>query len=324
MKEKILKILREAQQYISGQELCERLGVSRTAVWKVINQLKEEGYRIEAVNNRGYCILEYPDAVSESEIASLLDTRFLGKKVYSYKEVGSTNNTAKLLAEQGALDGTLVVTEIQSSGKGRRGRGWTSPAGEGIWMSFVLKPSIMPFHASMLTLVAGMAVVDGLEKAGVKASIKWPNDIVCSGKKVCGILTEMSAEMDFINYIVIGIGINVNTKEFPEEIAGVAVSLYQENPKTYHRAQIISDVLKAFEGYYESFLKTEDLTYLTERYGQYLININRQVRIVEKDSEFVGTARGINNKGELLVETDGAVRAVASGEVSVRGIYGYV
>ena len=117
----------------------------------------------------------------------------------------------------------------------------------------------------------------------------------CSGKKVCGILTEMSAEMEYINYIVIGIGINVNTKEFPEEISGVAVSLFQENPKTYHRAQIISDVLKAFEGYYESFLKTEDLTYLTERYGQYLININRQVRIVEKDSEFIGTARGINN-----------------------------
>lgn len=324
MKEKILKILRETEDYISGQELCEKLGVSRTAVWKVINQLKEEGYRIEAVNNRGYCILDYPDCITEAEISSLLDTQRLGRKIYSYSEVGSTNNTAKLLAEQGACDGTLVVSEVQNSGKGRRGRGWASPAGEGIWMSFVLRPNFMPSHASMLTLVAGIAVVDGLKKAGVNASIKWPNDIVCSGKKVCGILTEMSAEMDYINYIVIGIGINVYTEKFPDDIADVAISLYQENPKQYHRAQLISDILKAFEAYYEEFLKTEDLTHLTGLYGRYLVNVNRQVRIIEGDGEFVGVARGINHKGELLVDVNGSEKTVASGEVSVRGIYGYV
>ncbi len=225
MREEILKCLRESEEYLSGQQLCERFQVSRTAIWKVIGQLKEEGYEIEAVKNRGYRLKSVPDLVNQEAVSSLLKTEWAGNTDFFQEEQASTNQTAKMMAEAGAKHGTLVIAERQTMGKGRRGRIWHSPAGSGIWMSMVLRPNIAPSNASMLTLVAAMAVYDVLSTRIESCRIKWPNDLVLDGRKVCGILTEMSAEFDAVHYVVIGIGINVNTESFPKDIASVATSM---------------------------------------------------------------------------------------------------
>ena len=193
MKAEILKILKKEKDYVSGQELCESLGVSRTAVWKAIRQLEEQGYVIEAVRNKGYRLVEEADVLTVAELHSVLDTKWLGKELEYYYETDSTNNRARDAAEKGASHGFLAVADCQTAGKGRRGRVWNSPHGTDIYMSFVLRPTFTPSQASMLTLVAGMAVVKGVQKAtGLSAMIKWPNDAVVNGKKICGILTEMS------------------------------------------------------------------------------------------------------------------------------------
>ena len=210
MKSEILAALRSADGYVSGQELCEKFGVSRTAVWKAINQLKQAGYEIEAVQNKGYHIVSSPDILSRTELESNRKTTWVGEEIHYFDSTDSTNTRAKRLAEDGAVHGTLVVADEQTGGRGRRGRVWESQKGVSIYMSLVLKPEIEPNHASMLTLITAMAVAGGIEKTtGLECKIKWPNDIVIHGKKVCGILTEMSTQMDYINYIVIGIGINV-------------------------------------------------------------------------------------------------------------------
>ena len=327
MKAKILKFLRERDDFVSGQELCRELSVSRTAVWKAVGQLREEGYRIQAAQNRGYRLLEAPDVVTEAEIASRLRTRWAGRPVISLRETDSTNNEAKRRAEAGACHGTLITAERQSAGRGRRGRSWDSPGGSGIWMSLILKPSFSPARASMLTLAAALAVSEGIRRAaGLETGIKWPNDLVAGGRKLCGILTEMSAEPDYINHVVVGIGINANIRSFPEELAGRATSLLLELGSPVERAAVIAGVLEAFEGFYEEFLKTEDLSLLKDRYERSLVNMGRGVCVLDPKGEWTGTARGIDIYGRLLVEPDGAqeLRAVESGEVSVRGVYGYV
>ena len=279
MKTEIIKLLKAAPDYVSGQELCETFGVSRTAVWKVIRQLQEDGYEIEA----------------------------------------------KRQAEKGAPDGTLVAAAEQSAGKGRRGRTWISEKGTGVWMSLLLRPDFPPECASMLTLVAAMAVEKGISRVtGVDGQIKWPNDVVIEGKKVCGILTEMSTEMECIHYVVVGIGINVGTEEFPEEIRDLATSLYLSTQKKVKRAVLAAAVAEAWEFYYEQFLKSGDLRFLMEEYNERLVNRGREVKVLALDGGYMGISQGINEKGELLVETGGMVRTVISGEVSVRGIYGYV
>ena len=319
MKAKILAALREAEGYVSGQELCERFGVSRTAVWKAINQLKKDGYEIEAVQNRGYRI------VSENELSSIRKTDWIGKKIYYYDETDSTNVRASRLAEEGAEHGTLVVADQQDAGKGRRGRGWSSLPGTGIFMTLILKPELNPSNASMLTLVTALATARALRRVvNVPALIKWPNDLVVNGKKICGMLTEMSAQFDYINNIVIGIGINVHNESFPEEIEKTASSLLLECGHRFHRADIIEAFLEEFEAAYEVYLKTEDMEGLQQDYNELLVNMNRQVRVLDPKEPFEGKAMGITKKGELIVDTWESRKLVSSGEVSVRGIYGYV
>lgn len=301
------------------------LDVSRTAIWKVMNQLKDEGYVIDAVKNKGYKLIQTPDLVTAEEVDSLLETEWAGHPVVYEEEQESTNQTAKMLAEQGASHGMLVVAERQVSGRGRRGRPWHSPKGSGIWMSILLRPQIHPMSASMLTLVAAMAVYDAISSRVEGCAIKWPNDIVINGRKVCGILTEMSSELDNIHYVVIGIGVNVNTDDFPEDIAAVAASMHVITGEYYKRAEIIADVWKSFEKYYDQFLQTENLSLMVESYNQRLVNMGRKVYIEERGSQYEGTACGIDSEGALLVEkTDGTRTAVISGEVSVRGVLGYV
>ena len=333
MKKEILSMLREAKDYVSGQELCEKLSVSRTAVWKVISQLKEEGYEIEAVKNRGYHMVSAPDVMTEAEIVSRLHTEVMGQSCMCYQETDSTNTRAKQLAEEGMPHGTLVCAERQTGGKGRRGKGWSSPPGEAIYMSVLLRPQILPAHASMLTLVMGLAAAQACnemlrlsmgEDAPV-VRIKWPNDLVLEGRKIAGILTELSAEVDYINHIVVGIGINVNTEQFPEEIVRTAVSLYQATGRKFSRAELTARCMERLEACYQAFLKTEDLRMLKEDYAELLVNTGKIVRVMEPGHEYLGTALGINDKGELLVrKEDSLVTAVYAGEVSVRGVYGYV
>lgn len=326
MKEEILRLLRGADGYISGQELCNRFGVSRTAVWKAINQLKEAGYEIEAQQNKGYRLMAAPDLMTEAEIKSLMHTDWVAKEVLYFDTIDSTNTKAQELAEKGYQSGTLVVADKQESGKGRRGRSWVSPSGTGIFMTLMIKPDINPNNASMLTLVAALAVAKAITSVtGEEALIKWPNDIVVNGKKVCGILTEMNAQFDYINHIVVGIGINVHNESFPEEISQMASSLMIEaGGKRFHRAQIIAETMSYFEQYYDTFLKTQDLSALVREYDKLLVNRNKSVRVLDPKEPFDGKAMGITPKGELIVDTWESRKLVSSGEVSVRGIYGYV
>lgn len=324
-KTEILTLLRESGEYISGQELCSRFGISRTAVWKIMNQLKEDGYEIEAVQNKGYRLKSSPDVLESSEIASRLRTRRMGQNLIFHRETGSTNIDAKAEAEQGAPEGTLVVTECQNAGRGRKGRSWSSPEGCNIYFTLLLRPACQPDQACMLTLVMALAVAEAIREQGLDAGIKWPNDIVVSGKKVCGILTEMSAEPDYIHYVVIGTGINVNQESFPEEIRQTATSLKNEKGEHVARAALLSCVMEHFERAYESFCASFDLSGLLPDYQRLLVNKDAPVKVLDPKGEFCGIARGINDRGELLVEReDGRMETVYAGEVSVRGIYGYV
>lgn len=325
MKAEILAALRASDGYVSGQDLCGKFGVSRTAIWKAINQLKQAGYEIEAVQNRGYHIVSTPDILSENELRSIRKTEWLGNKIYYETEIDSTNTKAMKLAEEGAPHGTIVVTDHQINGRGRRGRSWESPAGEAIAMTFLLRPKIDPNNASMLTLLAAMAVARGIEdETGLKAGIKWPNDVIINRKKVSGILTEMSAQADYVNHIVVGIGINVHIQEFPEELKNIATSIFLELGVKINRAALIERICEYFEAYFEVFLQTEDLSAISKQYDAYMVNRNQPVKVLDPKDTYEGTARGITTRGELLVDTWESRKLVSSGEVSVRGIYGYI
>ncbi len=327
MKTEILRLLKETDGYLSGQELCERFHVSRTAIWKVMEQLKKEGYQIEAVRNKGYRLLESPDVLSQAEIESLCAGGWAGARVVYFPETDSTNNQAKAAGEAGAVHGTLFVADRQDAGKGRRGRTWESPSGTSIYMSLLLRPQIAPSQASMLTLVMGLAVAEAIRAvADLPAQIKWPNDIVLEDakggavRKVCGILTELSTEIEAINYVVIGVGINVNQTSFDGELARTATSLRMETGKNLHRSELIEAVLARFEIKYETFLKTKDMSGLADAYNALLINGDRDVKILEPQGDYEAHAIGINSRGELVVRMpDGEKRQVYAGEVSVRG-----
>ncbi len=325
-KTEVLQLLRDSRDYVSGQQICESFGISRTAVWKIINQLKEEGYEIEAVQNKGYHLTGAPDVLSLSELKTRIKTKMAGSHLLYFDVVGSTNIEAKKQAENGAPEGLLVVADKQEAGRGRRGRSWESPAGVNIFMTLLLRPSFSPGKASMITLVMALSVAQAVsEAAGLTAKIKWPNDVVVNKKKVVGILTELTMETDYIQYLVCGVGINVNQMSFPETIAQTATSLYLEGGRQVNRAGLIEKVMERFEENYEIFLRTEDMSGLTEPYNRLLVNKEERVRVLDPKGEYDGLSHGINEMGELIVEKqDGSVENVYAGEVSVRGIYGYV
>ena len=261
---------------------------------------------------------------NETTIADQIHTKWAGKTVHFARETDSTNLWIKRLAKEGASEGTLALAEFQSAGRGRLGRSWEVPEGTSVMMSILLRPKFEPQYAPTLTLVMGMAVAKAVKSLGFDVSIKWPNDVVVSHKKICGILTEMGVRDGKIDYAVIGVGINVNIKEFPEEMADKATSLYLESGKEFDRSQIPGLVMEAFEEYYEKFAATCDLSGLKEEYESILANYNQPVRVLAKEP-YEGVARGITDGGELLVEkTNGTIVAVSAGEVSVRGLYSYV
>jgi BirA family biotin operon repressor/biotin-[acetyl-CoA-carboxylase] ligase len=327
----ILTMLRESSGYVSGQEICDKYKVSRTAVWKYISQLRDEGYSIEAVRNKGYRLAggDVPDVLNEAEITSRLTTRWVARTLQYLPETGSTNNDAARMADAGGPSGLLAAAGSQNAGKGRRGRVWKSPSGTTVAMSIALKPDFAPEYASMLTLVSAHSTLAAIEEmTGVHIGIKWPNDLVINGRKICGILTEMSAQIDFIQHVVIGIGVNVNQEsrlDFPEDIRETATSLRIETGRRWNRAEVIARTMNHFEEDYASFAEKLDMSPLLDDYNAHLVNLGQKVRVLDPKGEYNGTAHGINKKGELIVEReDGSKVNVYAGEVSVRGIYGYV
>ena len=326
MKSEILSALRKKGDYVSGQELSEQFQVSRTAVWKKIKELQSDGYRIEAVPNRGYRIAGEPDLITAEAVESRLDTVWAGHPVIYLAEVASTNQYAKKISEEGAGQGTLVIADFQNQGKGRLGRTWTTPAGTAVAMSLVLRPRLSPLRIPMVTLVMGLAVTKACrELYSVPVLIKWPNDVVVEGRKLSGILTEMSTELNRVNYVVIGTGINVNVTEFPRDLRDKATSVLLETGQAASRSELAACCLARFEEYYEKFLQTEYLSLLMEEYNSLLINRGRTVQVQEPEGNWRGTALGIDREGCLLVEKEeGSVEKVFAGEVSVRGVYGYV
>lgn len=261
--------------------------------------------------------------MNEKELKQGRSTGWIGKQLFWFEETDSTNNEAK--RSSGAEHGALFLADCQTGGRGRLGRSFSSPHDTGIYMTLLLKPKIQAGNASRLTLVTALSVRKAiLTCCGLKAGIKWPNDIILRGKKVCGILTEMRLLGSSIEYVIIGIGINVNNTEFPAEIREVATSLYLESGKRYDRIPLIWETMRAFETYYETFLQTEDLSELMEEYQELMVNPGGKVEIMDKEEPFTGLSRGINKEGELLVETENGIKAVSSGEISVRGVYGYV
>lgn len=262
---------------------------------------------------------------SKETISQEIHTKWAGKTVHFVKETDSTNEWCKRLSAEGAEHGTLAVAEFQTAGKGRLGRRWDAEEGSSVMLSILLRPKFEPRYASMLTLVMGLSAAQAMQDLGLKATIKWPNDVVVSKKKICGILTEMGLQGAEIREVIIGLGLNVNQTEMPEELSDKATSLYMETGKKYDRSEMIGLIMNKFELNYEKFIKTCDLSLMLDEYNAMLANRGEPVRVLDKLDPFEGIALGIDREGELLVRmSDGRIRKVYSGEVSVRGLYSYV
>ncbi len=265
------------------------------------------------------------------DIKKHLQTKWLGKTIVYETAMSSTNTVAKEYGKKNVMErqeksihGTLFYTLKQTAGKGRRGRNWISPEGN-CYFSVLLEPEIQAIHISRVTLVMAMAVAQAIQNVtGVETQIKWPNDIVVKGKKICGILTEGSSGSDGLEYVIVGVGINANQQLFTEEIRDMATSIRKETGEVVNREQLLAQCLNVFEGLYEQFAKTEDFSALQRDYNGRLVNYNREVRILDEE-EWTGVALGIDETGALQVRTaEGEMRTILSGEVSVRGLYGYV
>lgn len=321
----ILEVLKRSDGFVSGEEISNSLGVSRTAVWKHINVLKREGYVIESSSKKGYRLISAPDRLSQHEILPLLRTNYIGRQIIHFDSIGSTNDEARRLAGQGCSEGLVVIAEEQTSGRGRLGRKWTTPRFGAIAFSMVLKPRIKPEEAPGITLVMGTAVCRAIRKVTpLNAGIKWPNDIIINNKKVCGILTEMNAEIDAVNYIIIGVGINVNVDEFPREINDIATSISIEAGRKISRKELICAIFLEFEGLYQEY-KANGLKNIIGEFKLYSVTLGRRVTVKSVNESFEGEAVDIKQNGTLVIRLDnGDEREVLSGDVSVRGIGGYV
>lgn len=325
MRDKIIKVILDSGgDFVSGEELSKQLGISRTAIWKHINILREEGYDIESVNKKGYRLISSPkDLLNPQNIYHNLITDIIGKNIIHLESVDSTNDYLKNIAN-GIKEGTVVISEEQTKGKGRLGRNWQSKSREGIWMSIVLKPEIVPYKAPFITLIAGAAIVKALNNLQVPAKIKWPNDIIINDKKVSGILTELSAEIERVNYVVVGIGMNVKNLDFDKELEEKATSLYKEN---YYlsRVEIVSKVLYEFEKLYKDYIENNNKEETLKICREYSAIINKDVYIIKGDEKELVRCIDISNEGNLIVrDSNNNEQEILSGEVSIRGVKGYV
>ena len=325
MRDKIIEaILDSKDDYISGEELSKKLGISRAAIWKHMKALKEEGYNIESVNRKGYRLIEDPkDLLTYRSISHKLETKIIGNNIVHFETIDSTNDYAKKVALQES-EGTVIISEEQTKGKGKIGRKWYSKSKEGIWMSIILKPNIMPQKSPFITLIAGASIAKALNDLGVEITIKWPNDIIINNKKMAGILTELSAEIDRINYIVLGIGINVKTMEFSQEISEIATSLYKEGHKI-SRVDIVRNILEEFEKLYLKYINEDSKEETLNICRDYSAIIGKDVYLIRDEEKELVRCLDMNQEGNLVVRTkDNIIKEIMSGEVSIRGVKGYV
>jgi len=315
----ILKYLKE-KEYVSGEVLARILGISRVAVWKQIQILKNMEYKITSDQNLGYCLVSHPDLLLPQEIQKGLSTNYIGKVIDYFPELKSTNITAKEKALHRAeriVEGRLIIAERQSAGKGRLGREWFSPAG-GIWLSIILYPQLSPSYISRITLMTAVAVVQAIKVyTQIESQIKWPNDVLINEKKVCGILTEMSTELDMINWVVIGIGINVNINiwDFPEDIQKNTTSLKETSGKEISRVKLLQAFLWEFEKYYEK-LKKKEFSSILKEWKLYSHTLGRKIRVDMGEKIIIGEAVEINEEGVLILKKeDGELIKIISGTI---------
>ena len=316
MEDDIISVLKEAKGgYVSGEDFSKRLGVTRASIWKHMESLRETGYEIEAQPHLGYRLIGVPDKLLPHEITWGLKTKILGKKVYAYQKTDSTNNKAYELAEHGAAEGAVIVAEEQAKGKGRMGRSWASPKG-GIYLSIILRPRLMPTEVSKLTLVAAVSVAQTLRgHTGVRSLIKWPNDILIGGHKVCGILTELKAEQDMTSFVVIGIGINVNTRSslLPKN----ATSLAKETDKEWSRVDLVRELLVNLESHYILFQKGGFGSIIKE-WKDLSDILGRHVKVQDRTRTIEGQAIDVDEGGALVVRLDsGLNERILAGDVTL-------
>jgi BirA family transcriptional regulator, biotin operon repressor / biotin---[acetyl-CoA-carboxylase] ligase len=321
-KDQLLLYLKENQgNWVSGELISNNLLVSRSAIWKHIRKLKEEGYVIESAPKKGYLLSKASDPITADEIRQGLCTNVFGRKNIIYlKETDSTNTRAKELAAQGAPEGTLIIAEKQTKGRGRRGRNWFSPSGGGIYFSLILRPAISPGETPRITLMTAVVLAETLiSMMKLKLRIKWPNDILVNGKKLAGILTEISTEMDAVNYIVVGLGMNVNTRfeNFPQEIKKSATSILIETGKQFPRVRFIQHYLKLYEKYYDMF-KKNDFEPIMKRWKELADIIGKQIKVDVIGKTHIGKVIDVDNDGVLILKDDqGRLQRIFSGDVTL-------
>nr|WP_325298969.1 biotin--[acetyl-CoA-carboxylase] ligase [uncultured Dysosmobacter sp.] len=327
----VLALLRaQGEEFLSGEEISGRLGLSRTAVWKAVDALRREGYEIEARAGLGYRLTGTPDALTEPEIRSFLEeTAVVGRELQCFDEIDSTNNYAKRIALSGAPDGTVIVADCQTAGRGRMDRSFQSPKGKGIYLTALLRPELPPERLLPVTALAGVAVCAAVERVcGVRPGLKWPNDPVLGSRKLCGILTELSVEAETgrVQYLVLGIGVNVlqTAEDFTPEVAEMATSLAMALGRPVSRPALAAALIEELDRLYTA-LRAGDLSEYLAAYRRDCVNLGKAVQLISPAGRETVTAVGIDGDFGLVVRgADGEERAVRSGEVSVRGLYGYV
>ncbi len=315
--ELVLAFLAEAgDEFVSGEAISDKLGLTRAAVWKHVEALRGQGYRIDAVSARGYRLAGVPDRLTALELRPLLNTHDLGQVLHWYEELGSTNDRAKELADDGAEHGTVVVAEAQTAGRGRRGRAWISPPRKNLYFSVVLRPELPPARAPELTLVASVALCDALRQAGVAAGIKWPNDLLVGERKIGGILTELAAEPDRVHWVVVGAGLNVNAgpDDFPEELRGEATSLLIERGQPAPRALFAAACFTALEVWIDRHAE-EGFGVVRDAWRERAVTLGREVIVKADGREIAGVAEDIDDAGALLVRGPAGVERILSGDV---------
>ena len=328
-REKVLSLLREKESaYLSGEELSRTLGLSRAAVWKAIEALRQEGYLITSAPNRGYRLESGPDRIREGELSGHLEGCTLGSHLLCLDTIDSTNTECKRQAMSGAPHGLVILSEEQTGGRGRRGRSFQSPKSSGLYLSVLLRPELSLSEVNDFTTWVAVAVCDGIEAAcGVRPQIKWTNDLILGGKKLCGILTELGLESEThtLQYLVTGIGVNVNhaPEDFDEEVRSIATSLSMYLGKPVRRAGLAIELLKALDRMYAGFPHNKQ-EYL-DRYRADCLTVGKDVQLITPVSRQEAHALSIDDEFRLVVEfPDGSQKALSAGEVSVRGMYGYV
>ena len=320
-RDRILELFRQrSDSYVSGEEICRGLGISRTAVWKQIRQLRELGYEIEAVPSKGYALRSTPDTLISAEVIADLGTTVVGRDIVFLPQTDSTNLQARLLAEQGAVDGTVIIADQQSSGKGRMGRYWISPKGVNLYLSIVLRPDIQLRHATQMTFLTAVAVAETIESCGSFApQLKWPNDVLINGQKVAGLLNELNAETEQIHYMILGVGVNLNmtADQFPADLRTPATSLLLAGGKQISRLEFARTLLQKTDQHYTRYL-AEGFAPILAAWENRCNMIGKQVEVDYQHSRLIGVVKGVDEAGALLLTLqNGSEERVVAGDVKL-------